>query len=158
MKAFIGLGSNLGDSVATVRSAFAELGKMSASTLLANSSLYRTAPISGAQQPDYINAVAEIDTALAPAALLAKLLALESRHGRMRPSPNAPRTLDLDLLLYGDRIIDEPGLAVPHPRMHERAFVLQPLLELAPECVIPGRGFAREFLPQVSRQRVEILA
>jgi 2-amino-4-hydroxy-6-hydroxymethyldihydropteridine diphosphokinase len=157
VKAFIGLGSNLGDSLATVRSAFAELGTMSASTLLASSSLYRTAPIAADPQPDFINAVAAIDTALAPAALLASLLALESRHGRMRPAPNAPRTLDLDLLLYGDRVIDEPGLAVPHPRMHERAFVLQPLVEVAPECVIPGRGFARDCLAQVSDQRVEVL-
>jgi 2-amino-4-hydroxy-6-hydroxymethyldihydropteridine diphosphokinase len=158
VKAFVGLGSNLGDSAATVRSALQELGSLSASTLLARSSIYRTAPIAPDPQPDYINAVAELDTALAPAALLASLLALEARHGRVRPAPNAPRTLDLDLLLYGDRVIDEPGLTVPHPRMHERAFVLRPLIEIAPDCVIPGRGLARDCLSQTSSQRVEVLA
>jgi 2-amino-4-hydroxy-6-hydroxymethyldihydropteridine diphosphokinase len=158
VKVFVGLGSNLGDSAMSVRSALAELGKMRASTLFANSSLYRTAPLAADAQPDYVNAVAELDTALAPAALLASLLALESQYGRVRPSPNAPRTLDLDLLLYGDRVIDEPGLTVPHPRMHERAFVLRPLVEIAPDCVIPGHGLARDCLSQVSSQRVEVLA
>jgi 2-amino-4-hydroxy-6-hydroxymethyldihydropteridine diphosphokinase len=157
VKAFVGLGSNLGDSVATVRSALAELGDLRATTLLAKSSLYRTAPLAAEVQPDYINAVAEIDTALAPAALLASLLALESRYGRERPAPDAPRTLDLDLLLYGDLDIDEPGLTVPHPRMHLRAFVLQPLVEIVPDCVIPGRGLARTCLTHVSSQRVEVL-
>jgi 2-amino-4-hydroxy-6-hydroxymethyldihydropteridine diphosphokinase len=157
MKAFVGLGSNLGDSAAIVRNALVELGQMSASTLLANSSLYRTAPIAADAQPDYVNAVAELDTALAPAALLANLLALEARHGRLRTAPDAPRTLDLDLLLYGDRVIDEPGLTVPHPRMHERAFVLRPLAEIAPDCVIPGRGLVRDWLAQTSGQRVEAL-
>ncbi len=158
MRAFIGIGSNLGDSAATVRRAFAELAQLPATQLLKSSSLYRTAPISADPQPDYINAVAELDTELAAADLLASLLALEARHGRERSVADAPRTLDLDLLLYGDQVVAQPSLAVPHPRMHLRAFVLKPLIEIAPDCEIPGHGLARDCLSHLPGQRVEVLA
>ncbi|MBI3936603.1 MAG: 2-amino-4-hydroxy-6-hydroxymethyldihydropteridine diphosphokinase [Betaproteobacteria bacterium] len=138
--AFIALGSNLDDPVSQVTRAFAGLGALPATRLVARSSLYRSTPVGYAGQPDFVNAVAQIETELAPRALLEALLALEAAHGRTRDFPNAPRTLDLDLLLYGDMMLHEPGLAVPHSRMHERAFVLVPLAEIAPQCAIPGRG------------------
>ena len=117
------------------------------------SSLYRTEAIADAPQPDYVNAVAEVASALPPAALLSGLLEIESRHGRTRGAPNAPRTLDLDLLLYGSEVLDQPGLKLPHPRMHERAFVLVPLVEIAPEAQIPGRGPAQSALGNIRNQR-----
>ncbi|MDP5241323.1 2-amino-4-hydroxy-6-hydroxymethyldihydropteridine diphosphokinase [Uliginosibacterium sp. 31-16] len=146
--AWVGLGANLGDPVATVREALAALGNLPESRVMARSSLYRTAPVGpGTEgQPDYINAVAALDTTLAPTELLDALLALEKAFGRQRSARNAARTLDLDLLLYGHEILDAPGLHLPHPRMHERAFVLIPLCELAPETRIPGRGPALELL------------
>jgi 2-amino-4-hydroxy-6-hydroxymethyldihydropteridine diphosphokinase len=160
VRAFIGLGSNLGDSAATIRRAFAELAQLPGTQLLKSSSLYRTAPIAADAdaQPDYVNAVAELDTDLSPIDLLASLLALEARHGRERSVADAPRTLDLDLLLYGDQVIVQPGLTVPHPRMHLRAFVLKPLIEIAPDCEIPGLGPARDCLSRLPGQRVEVLA
>jgi 2-amino-4-hydroxy-6-hydroxymethyldihydropteridine diphosphokinase len=124
---------------------------------LRSSSLYRTAPVGNPNQPDFFNAAALIQTTLAPRALLDALLAIERIHGRERSVQNAPRTLDLDLLLYGDRLIEEPGLVVPHPRMHERRFVLDPLVEITPYCIIPGRGAARDWLEQSLDQRVERL-
>jgi 2-amino-4-hydroxy-6-hydroxymethyldihydropteridine diphosphokinase len=138
--AYIALGSNLENPAAQVAAAFAALGALPQSRLCARSSLYRTAPVGYADQPDFINAVAAIETALAPRDLLDALLALEQARGRARQFANAPRTLDLDVLLYGALLLDEPGLRLPHPRMHERAFVLVPLAEIAPDCVIPGRG------------------
>jgi 2-amino-4-hydroxy-6-hydroxymethyldihydropteridine diphosphokinase len=156
-RAYIGLGSNLGDSATLVREAIAELNRVPGCRLLKQSSLYRTAPVAAMPQPDYVNAVAEIETGLTPLAMLSALLALETSHGRKRSVADAPRTLDLDLLLYDDRIIDEPGLRVPHPRMHQRAFVLAPLTEIAPDCQIPGRGPARDFLARLADQRIEVL-
>jgi 2-amino-4-hydroxy-6-hydroxymethyldihydropteridine diphosphokinase len=105
-------------------------------------------------QPDFVNAVAEIETSLAPRKLLEELLAIETRFGRARTFPDAPRTLDLDLLLYGDRIIAEPGLTVPHPRMHERAFVLAPLAEIAPDAVVPVKGAVAALLAGCKGQSV----
>src|SRR5882672_6540950 len=139
-KAFIGLGANLGDPEAQVRRTLSALAGLPGTRLVAVSSLYRSAPVGYTVQPDFVNAVAEIETALGARALLEALLAMETRFGRRREFPNAPRTLDLDLLLYGDRVIAEPGLIVPHPRMHERAFVLAPLAEIAPDIAIPGKG------------------
>lgn len=104
------------------------------------SSLYRSAPVGYIDQPDFINAVALIETALTPRMLLDALLQIEQRLGRVRDFPNAPRTLDLDLILYGDTVCAEPALTIPHPRMHERTFVLVPLAEIAPDTVVPGRG------------------
>ena len=154
-KAFIGLGANLGDPEAQVRRAFAALAELPRTRLLAASSLYRSAPVGVVGQLDFVNAVAELETALGARALLEALLAEESRFGRAREFPNAPRTLDLDLLLYGDRVIAEPGLFVPHPRMHERAFVLAPLAEIAPDIAIPGRGRAAALLAACADQRIE---
>lgn len=113
------------------------------------SSLYRSAPVGFLDQPDFINAVAQIETALPPRVLLDALLEIERRLGRVRDFANAPRTLDLDLLLYADAICAEPSLTVPHPRMHERAFVMVPLAEIAPEAVVPGRGRVSELVADV---------
>lgn len=130
-RAYIGLGANLGDARATLLQAADELGRTLGVEMLALSRLYSSAPIDSSG-PDYVNAVAAIDTGLTAQELLAALQAIERQHGRQRPYRNAPRTLDLDLLLYGAQHIDETDLIVPHPRMHERAFVLLPLRELAP--------------------------
>jgi 2-amino-4-hydroxy-6-hydroxymethyldihydropteridine diphosphokinase len=138
-RVFVGLGANLGDAATTLRQALLEIGTLPGTRVLAVSSLYRSAPL-GAHGPDFINAVAELATALEPEALLRSLQAIELDHGRRRPYPNAPRTLDLDLLLYGRRLLDAPALVVPHPRMHLRAFVLEPLAELAPELEHPRLG------------------
>jgi 2-amino-4-hydroxy-6-hydroxymethyldihydropteridine diphosphokinase len=145
--AFIGLGGNLGDALATVRQAIAWMAELPGTQLLQASRIYRSAPVD-AGGPDYFNAVARIGTRLSAPQLLAELQRLELRAGRERPYRNAPRTLDLDLLLYGDARIASAVLTVPHPRMRERAFVLLPLAELAPEGVDP-----RE-LAAVSGQRI----
>jgi len=134
--AYVALGANLGDPQRALRDAMARLGKLPDTTVTARSSLYRTAPV-GATGPDFINAVVQLRTALTAPALLDALLAIETEAGRERPWPNAPRTLDLDLLLYGGARIDSPRLTVPHPRMKERAFVLVPLHEIAPDLVPP---------------------
>jgi len=157
MIAWVGIGANLGDAQANVLDALARLARMGGSTLLHTSSLYRTAPIDSSGD-DYINAVACIDTSLAAHDLLAALQDIEEVHGRERPYHNAPSTLDLDLLLYGDEVIDSPTLSVPHPRMHERAFVLQPLLEIAPDVVIPGHGPARNLASLVAGQTIAKLS
>jgi 2-amino-4-hydroxy-6-hydroxymethyldihydropteridine diphosphokinase len=146
-RAAVALGSNLEDPEAQVRKGFEEIAALPSTELLARSKLYRTAPVGFADQPDFVNACALVETGLAPRALLDALLALEQRHGRVRNVPNGPRTLDLDIVLYGDRVIDEPGLKVPHPRAHERLFVLQPLLDVWPDAVIPGKGPARSLVP-----------
>jgi len=145
--AYVGLGANLGDPVAALRDALQALGRLPSTTLLRQSSFYRSAPI-GAGGPDFVNAVAEIATGLDPQALLAELQALEQGAGRERPYRNAPRTLDLDLLLYGSASIESPTLTVPHPRMRERAFVLRPLAEIAPALV------AASDLAAVAAQRI----
>lgn len=152
--AFVGLGSNLEDPVAQINQALRELSALASTRLVVCSSLYRSAPVGWADQPDFVNAVAAVETGLSPRELLAALLDLERRHGRVREFVNAPRTLDLDLLLYGDLTSDEEGLILPHPRMHERAFVLMPLTEIAPDCVIPGRGPAKELLAACAGQAV----
>lgn len=152
--AHVGLGSNLEDPVRHVQQAIKELGHLPRTRLLACSSLYRTAPVGKLDQPYFVNAVVVLDTRLAPRELLQELLALEARHGRMRGEPNAPRTLDLDLLLLGEQVIREPGLEVPHARMHERGFVLQPLAEVSPHAVIPGHGSVAELAARVADQTV----
>lgn len=140
--AFIGLGSNLDGPDNRLRRAFDALGALPDTRLVAHSSLYRSAPVGYLDQPDFVNAVAQIETGLAPHDLLQALLGLEHHQGRERTFRNAPRTLDLDVLLYDDQILREPHLTIPHPQMHLRAFVLEPLLEIAPDCVIPGIGSA----------------
>jgi 2-amino-4-hydroxy-6-hydroxymethyldihydropteridine diphosphokinase len=158
MIAWVGIGANLGDARANVLDAIERLSRLPGATLLQTSSLYRTAPIDSSGD-DYVNAVASLDTDLDAHALLQALSAIEQAHGRERPYRNAPRTLDLDLLLYGDGIIgDAPTLIVPHPRMHERAFVLAPLAELEPDLVIPGRGAVRALLATVGDQGIARLA
>lgn len=138
--AFVALGSNLGDPPAQIRSALRALAGLPETRLVRESSFYRNPPEGGLDQPAFVNAVAQIETCIAPRALLDRLLEIERSHGRMRDYPNAPRTLDLDIVLYGDRTVREEGLAVPHPRMLERAFVLVPLAEIAPDAVVPGKG------------------
>lgn len=155
--ATIGLGANLNDPAAQVEYALAELDRLPDTRLLARSSLYASAPVGYVDQPDFINAVAQVETGLAPRALLAALLDLEHRHGRARSFRNAPRTLDLDLLLYGNACFHEDGLTLPHPRMQERGFVLLPLLEIAPDTVIPGHGRAAGWLAACADQHVTVL-
>lgn len=147
--AYVALGANLGRPADTVRAALASLATLPLTRLVAQSSLYRTAPVD-AGGPDYVNAVAQLSTGLTAPELLDALLALEAAAGRERPYANAPRTLDLDLLLYGSARIDSARLQVPHPRMNDRAFVLAPLAEIAPERVdaaalaaVSGQGISR---------------
>jgi 2-amino-4-hydroxy-6-hydroxymethyldihydropteridine diphosphokinase len=151
------LGSNLGNPTQTVEDAIEALAALRGSLLKAISSLFRTAPVGLSKQPDFINAVVALDTRLGPRELLDELFAVEARFGRQRSMKNAPRTLDLDLLLYGDTIMDDPALTLPHPRMHERAFVLAPLAEIAPDLVIPGRGPVATLLAARADQRVHPL-
>ena len=155
--AFIGLGSNLGNSRQQVLRAIQALDKLAETRVLACSSLYRSAPVGYLEQPDFINAVAQLETGLSPRNLLNKLLALEAKCGRKREFLNAPRTLDLDVLLYDERSHHEHGLTIPHPQMHLRAFVLRPLLEIAPDCEIPGIGLAEVAMRQCADQQLEQL-
>ena len=151
--ACIGLGANLGDTTATLSAACDALAALPGTCWLGVSGRWRSRPVD-ADGPDYLNAVALVRTRLAPEALLTALQAIEQAHGRMRPYPNAPRTLDLDLLLFGHRRLAAPGIVVPHPRMHERAFVLKPLTDVAPAARIPGKGLARAALPRVRGQKI----
>ncbi len=150
---YIGVGANLGFAEDAVLNALADLGELPDTEFLCASGLYRSAP-QDAEGPDFINAAAQLATGLDPEALLAHLLAIEARHGRVRTTRNAPRTLDLDLLLYGTRTIATAGLVVPHPRMTSRAFVLLPLLEIEPALVIPGHGPAQNLLAALGGQSV----
>ena len=156
--AFVGLGANLGEPESQVRQAFQSLDAIPHTRVVKRSSLYRSEPQGHAEQPRFVNAVAQLETGLPAERLLAELHALEARQGRSRSFPNAPRTLDLDLLLFGKAVIDTEKLKLPHPRMHERAFVLLPLVEIAPDVAIPGRGSARAFLENCKDQGVERLA
>jgi 2-amino-4-hydroxy-6-hydroxymethyldihydropteridine diphosphokinase len=152
VRAFVALGSNLGDPQATVQAALAALENLPHSTLTAVSSLYLSAPVDLHNQPDFINAVAALETQLSAETLLEELFAIEARFGRKRDFLHAPRTLDLDLLLHGNETRRTAQLTLPHPRMHERAFVLLPLLEIAPVTVIPGHGPAAALLESVRGQ------
>jgi 2-amino-4-hydroxy-6-hydroxymethyldihydropteridine diphosphokinase len=140
-RAYVGLGANLGERGRTLRAAVDALGSDDGIEVVAVSTLRETEPVGVGEQPRFLNGVVALDTTLSARELLERLLAVEQRFGRVRvPGEHGPRTIDLDLLLYGDEEIDEPGLAVPHPRLHERGFVLEPLAELAPGLVVPGRG------------------
>lgn len=154
-RAFVALGSNLEDPARQVESGLRELSGLPGTRLIARSSLYRSAPVDAPDQPDYVNAVAGVETRLAPGEFLESMLAIECRHGRVRECRNAPRTLDLDLLLYADLVCHEHGLTLPHPRMHERAFVLLPLREIAPDCRIPGLGPVSEWAVRCAGQSIE---
>jgi len=153
--AYVGLGANLGEPRRQLTEALTAMSGLPETRLAGHSSFYRTAPIGNENQPEFLNAVAALDTRLAPGVLLEGLQGIERRHHRERPFANAPRTLDLDLLLFGEEQIARPGLTVPHPRMHERAFVLKPLLEIAPGAEIPGKGPARAFLARCADQFAE---
>jgi 2-amino-4-hydroxy-6-hydroxymethyldihydropteridine diphosphokinase len=141
VRAYIGIGSNLNDPSARVQAAFGDLQRLPATRLAARSSLYGSKPMGPADQPDYVNAVAAVDTRMPAAELLQALAQIEERQGRQRGATRwGPRTLDLDLLLYGQQCIVTPTLTVPHPGMHERDFVLVPLAEIAGDLDIPGHG------------------
>jgi 2-amino-4-hydroxy-6-hydroxymethyldihydropteridine diphosphokinase len=146
-RAYVGLGANLGDRSAMLRAAVEALRREPALTVVAVSSISETDPVDYLDQPAFLNAAVALDTALTPRELLDLLLAIEGRLGRTREGPRfGPRTIDLDLLMYGEEQVDEPGLEVPHPRLHERLFALEPLLELDPALVLPGRGPLKEIV------------
>jgi 2-amino-4-hydroxy-6-hydroxymethyldihydropteridine diphosphokinase len=147
--AYVALGSNLDDPEAQVERGFAALAALPGTLLRARSRRYRTPPWGVVDQPDFVNAVARLETSLAPHALLDALLAIEARAGRVRGLRYGPRVLDLDLLLSGECELREAGLTLPHPRLHERAFVLLPLADLAPDLEVPGRGRVADLLAQV---------
>jgi 2-amino-4-hydroxy-6-hydroxymethyldihydropteridine diphosphokinase len=151
--AFVGLGSNLGDRVAELDAAIAAIAALPATMLVARSSYYESAPLD-APGGNYLNAVVQLRTSLAPLELLRALQAIEARQGRVRPFTNAPRTLDLDLLLYGDVALDSTELTLPHPRLHQRAFVLVPLAEITPTLVIPTHGAVGDLIGRVAPQRI----
>jgi 2-amino-4-hydroxy-6-hydroxymethyldihydropteridine diphosphokinase len=140
-RAYVGLGANLGDREASLRAALDRLGAMRGVDVVAVSAFRETDPVDYLEQPRFVNAAVAVETDLSPRELLDALLAVERALGRSREGPRyGPRTIDLDLLLYGDEVLEEPGLTVPHPRLHERAFALTPLAELDPGLVVPGRG------------------
>jgi 2-amino-4-hydroxy-6-hydroxymethyldihydropteridine diphosphokinase len=155
-RAYVGLGANLGDARAALDAAFNALAALPRTRLVERSSIWRSAPIDSSG-PDYLNAVAMLETQLEAEPLLDALLAIEAQHGRERPYRNAPRTLDLDLLWLDGLVLDTPRLMLPHPRMHERAFVLAPLLELWPDGALPGKGRLDALLAGVPDQRIERL-
>ena len=146
MRAYVGLGSNLGDRGQTIEQAIAFLSAEPEVEIVATSTLRETEPWGPVAQPSFLNGVVEVETSLEPRALLGVLLDVERRLGRVRDERFGPRTIDLDLLVYDDAVLDEPGLTVPHPRLHERVFALEPLHELDPELVVPGRGRVDELL------------
>ncbi|HEY8107338.1 MAG TPA: 2-amino-4-hydroxy-6-hydroxymethyldihydropteridine diphosphokinase [Gaiellaceae bacterium] len=147
MRAFVGLGANLGDRERTLRAAVDALAAEAGIEVVAVSTLRETEPVGVGEQPRFLNGAAELETSLGARELLDRLLAVEQRFGRIRtPGEHGPRTLDLDLLLYGDEVIDEPRLTIPHRRLHERRFVLEPLAELAPGLAVPGRGDVESLL------------
>ncbi|MFW5927142.1 MAG: 2-amino-4-hydroxy-6-hydroxymethyldihydropteridine diphosphokinase [Wenzhouxiangella sp.] len=155
-RAWISLGGNLGDPRASMEAALADLDELESTRVAAVSPAYRTAPWGVTDQPDFLNAVAELETALTPQALLAALLDIESRLGRRRDAGRwGPRRIDLDLLVYDDCVIDEPDLKLPHPHLPERAFVLVPLNDLAPELVVPGIGRVDESLAALDDKQIE---
>ncbi len=156
--AYVGLGGNIGEPRRQLLAALGELDRLPQTRVTASSGFYRSAPLGRADQPEFLNAVAELDTELGAEDLLDRLLGIEMLHGRTRSLPNSPRTLDLDLLLYGDTSIAGARLTLPHPRMHERAFVLKPLAEIAPDVAIPGRGKARDLLAGCAAQFAERIA
>jgi 2-amino-4-hydroxy-6-hydroxymethyldihydropteridine diphosphokinase len=153
VSAFVGLGSNLGDRAAAIDAARRDIATLPGTALVARSSTYESAPLD-AGGGDFLNAVDEVRTSLDPLSLLRALQAIETRHGRLRPYPSAPRTIDLDLLLYGDVRCATPELVLPHPRLHERAFVMVPLAEIAPSLRIGDRGTVCDLLRGLGAQRV----
>jgi 2-amino-4-hydroxy-6-hydroxymethyldihydropteridine diphosphokinase len=146
-RAYVGLGANLGDRAANLQAALGRLAASPGIEIVAVSSFRETDPVGYTDQPRFLNAAAAVETSLSPRELLDALLTVERSLGRTREGPRfGPRTIDLDLLLFGDELLEEPGLEVPHPRLHERAFALEPLVELEPALVVPGRGPAQALL------------
>ncbi|GAC1425478.1 MAG: 2-amino-4-hydroxy-6-hydroxymethyldihydropteridine diphosphokinase [Burkholderiaceae bacterium] len=151
--AYIGIGANLGDARASVVAAFVALETLPGTRVIARSAMFRTVPLD-AEGDDYVNAVAAVETFLSPTSLLAALQSIEDKRGRLRTRRNAPRPLDLDILLYAQEMMHTPTLTLPHPRLTERAFALIPLLQIAPSIVIPGVGLARLLAPSVAGQGI----
>ncbi len=159
-RAFVGLGGNLGDVETTLVEALWAIDGLPQTSIRAQSALYRSKPWGRGDQPDFLNGAVELQTRMTPRVLLEHLLAIEERFGRVRAKEDrwGPRTLDLDLLVFGEEVIDEPGLHVPHPRLHERAFVLVPLAEIAPSLHIVGQGKVSDLLAQVDASGVEAVS
>lgn len=159
IRAFLGMGGNVGDVPTTLAEAMWAIDSLPQTSIRAQSSFYRTPPWGRTDQPEFINAVVELQTRLAPRVLLNYLLEIETRFGRDRSESEkwGPRELDLDLLTFGDESIDEPGMHIPHPHLHERAFVLVPLSEIAPSLEIPGVGIVSELLANVSVDGIEAI-
>ncbi len=157
-KAYVALGANLGQALQALKEVVDRINNEDEIAVIKTSSFYKTVPIDSTG-PDYINAVIEIQTELSDEQLLERLLEIEKDFGRVRPAGihNAPRTMDLDLLLFEDEVKQSEFLTLPHPRMHERAFVLVPLCEISPEIVIPGKGLAKDYLKSVAEQGIERL-
>ena len=149
MKAYVGLGSNLGERESLLKAAIEQLAQLPETRLGRVSSLYDTAPVGELDQPNFLNAVVQLETALTARQLLWNLLLIERRYARVRGVKNGPRTLDLDIVLYGDATHADEALTIPHPRMHERAFVLVPLAEIAPDAVVPGLGKVSELAARI---------
>jgi 2-amino-4-hydroxy-6-hydroxymethyldihydropteridine diphosphokinase len=156
--AYVALGANIGDPRRQLEAAIEQLKNLPDTEFVLVSGFYKSAPLGYVDQPDFLNAVAMLDTTLSAEQLLEYLQKMEQQQSRERSFPNAPRTLDLDLLLHGDSILDSPRLSLPHPRMHERAFVLQPLLELDSAISIPGKGKASTLLSACGSQKIERIA
>ncbi len=159
VRAYVGLGGNEGDIETTLTEALWALDALPQTSIRRQSAVYRTPAWGRTDQPDFLNAVVELQTRIVPRVLLNSLLEIEQRFGRVRRSEDrwGPRVLDLDLLLYGEDVLDEPGLSLPHPRLHERAFVLVPLAEIAPDLVVPGRGMVRDLLAAVDTGGIEAI-
>lgn len=157
VRAAIGLGSNLGNSAALIQSGLRAIGELPGTCIVARSSLWRSAPVGIVDQPDFINAVCLIDTMLDADRLMRDMLQIESGHDRVREQRGGPRTLDLDLLWYGKLVCNRPGLQLPHPRLHERAFVLLPLAEIDALLTVPGIGPVQELIAKLPSQRIERL-
>lgn len=159
-RAFVGLGGNLGDVETTLVEALWAIDGLPQTSIRAQSALYRSKPWGRGDQPDFLNGAVELQTRMTPRVLLEHLLAIEERFGRVRAKEDrwGPRTLDLDLLVFGEEVIDEPGLHVPHPRLHERAFVLVPLAEIAPSLHIVGQGKVSDLLAQVDASGIEAVS
>jgi len=154
--AYVAIGSNMNGPVTQVERAVEAIARATHCDVVARSSLYRTAPVGFEDQADFVNAVCAVETEFSPHQLLEFLLRTEDEHGRIRRDvSNGPRVIDLDLLLYGDRVIAEDDLIIPHPKMHERGFVLVPLAEIAPRTIVPGVGAISDLLPVIANQRVE---
>lgn len=155
--AYVALGANLNNPTEQIETAIQELDHLPGTQMTERSGLYASQAAGYADQPDYVNAVVQLQTWLSPRDLLDSLLDIEHRHGRERSFRNAPRTLDLDILLYDALRVDQPGLHIPHPRMHERAFVLLPLAEIAPDIILPGHGTLIDTLAGLVRDSVRLL-